>query len=62
VVNNPIHRQIKAAYGFYNVATSVPLEKLMDDALILARNVSCLFILYYKDAYYIIYMINLGKF
>lgn len=40
VVNHPTHKNIKAAYAFYNVATSVPLQELMQDALILAKNVS----------------------
>jgi len=38
VVDNPLHKQIKAAYSFYNVATSMPLQDLMHDALILAKN------------------------
>ena len=42
IVNHPVHRQIKAAYSFYNVATTVPLSKLMHDALILAKNVRLL--------------------
>lgn len=32
------HKTLKAAYSYYNVATSMPLVKLMEDALILARN------------------------
>jgi glycylpeptide N-tetradecanoyltransferase len=39
VVNNPAHKSIKAAYSFYNVATSMPLHELMHDALVLAKNV-----------------------
>lgn len=31
------HKQLKAAYSYYNVATSMPLVDLMGDALILAR-------------------------
>ncbi|ODN06142.1 Glycylpeptide N-tetradecanoyltransferase 1 [Orchesella cincta] len=38
VVNNPVHKSIKAAYSFYNVAGSMSLQDLMFDALILARN------------------------
>ncbi|CAL8147625.1 unnamed protein product [Orchesella dallaii] len=38
VVNNPVHKSIKAAYSFYNVAMSMSLQELMLDALILARN------------------------
>ncbi|CAD5215118.1 unnamed protein product [Bursaphelenchus okinawaensis] len=37
VVNNPQHKKIVAAYSFYNVATSVPLTELMNDALIWAH-------------------------
>jgi len=40
VVNNPAHKTIKAAYAFYNVATSMSFQELMQDALILAKNVS----------------------
>ncbi len=40
VVNNPVHKSIKAAYSFYNVATSMSLQDLMYDALVLAKNVS----------------------
>lgn len=39
VVNHPVHKQIKAAYSFYNVATTVPLAQLMNDALIMAKKV-----------------------
>lgn len=37
VMNNPKHTTLKAAYSFYNVATSVDLKDLMRDCLILAR-------------------------
>jgi glycylpeptide N-tetradecanoyltransferase len=39
-VNHKIHKKIDAAYSFYNVATSIPLNELMNDALILAHSVS----------------------
>lgn len=39
VIGNDKHNTLKAAYSFYNVATSVPLTDLMRDALICARNV-----------------------
>lgn len=39
VVNHPTHKQIKAAYSFYNVAATVPLAQLMNDALIMAKKV-----------------------
>ncbi|KAG5681210.1 hypothetical protein PVAND_010666 [Polypedilum vanderplanki] len=38
VMHHPVHRQIKAAYSFYNIATKTPLNDLMYDALISARN------------------------
>ena len=34
---NTKHKTLKAAYSYYNVATSVPLVQLMEDALILAK-------------------------
>ena len=37
VVNHPVHKTLNAAYSYYNVATSVPTEALMNDALILAK-------------------------
>jgi len=37
VMNNPKHNTLKAAYSFYNVATSVSLRDLMRDCLILAK-------------------------
>ncbi|XP_031560951.1 glycylpeptide N-tetradecanoyltransferase 2-like [Actinia tenebrosa] len=37
VMHHPVHKQLKAAYSFYNVSTSVPLVQLMQDALILAK-------------------------
>uniref|UniRef100_A0AC34FRT4 Glycylpeptide N-tetradecanoyltransferase n=1 Tax=Panagrolaimus sp. ES5 TaxID=591445 RepID=A0AC34FRT4_9BILA len=40
VVNHPNHNQIKAAYSFYNVATTVPFKDLMQDALIMAKKAS----------------------
>lgn len=38
IMHNPLHKKIRAAYSFYNVAGSVPLNRLMNDALILAKN------------------------
>jgi glycylpeptide N-tetradecanoyltransferase len=38
VMHHPVHRQIKAAYSFYNIATKTPLNDLMYDALISAKN------------------------
>lgn len=37
VMNNPKHNMMNAAYSFYNVATTVSLKDLMNDALILAK-------------------------
>ena len=37
IQQNPKHTSLRAAYSFYNVATSVDLEDLMRDALILAK-------------------------
>uniref|UniRef100_A0A1I7WPA7 Glycylpeptide N-tetradecanoyltransferase n=1 Tax=Heterorhabditis bacteriophora TaxID=37862 RepID=A0A1I7WPA7_HETBA len=39
VMHHPVHRSIRAAYSFYNVATSVPFKQLINDALILANKV-----------------------
>ncbi|KAL7028702.1 hypothetical protein ACKWTF_005961 [Chironomus riparius] len=38
VMHHPVHRQIKAAYSFYNIATKTPLNDLMHDALVSAKN------------------------
>jgi glycylpeptide N-tetradecanoyltransferase len=38
VIKNPKHNLLKAAYSYYNVATSVSLKDLMFNALILAKN------------------------
>lgn len=38
-MHHPQYKSIRAAYSFYNVATSVTLKELVSDALILARNV-----------------------
>ncbi|KAI1713424.1 glycylpeptide N-tetradecanoyltransferase 1 [Ditylenchus destructor] len=37
VMHNPKYTHIRAAYSFYNVAASVSLSQLMNDALILAK-------------------------
>ena len=39
VMNHSKHSTIKAAYSYYNVATTVALEALMLDVLILAKQV-----------------------
>mmetsp|Transcript_16069 Transcript_16069/g.19004 ORF Transcript_16069/g.19004 Transcript_16069/m.19004 type:complete len:90 (+) Transcript_16069:1291-1560(+) len=36
-MKHPKHKLLRAAYSFYNVATSVPLKQLMEDLLILAK-------------------------
>lgn len=38
VMHHPVHRHIKAAYSFYNIATKTPLNDLMYDALVSAKN------------------------
>eukprot|EP00051_Salpingoeca_urceolata_P027966 m.484236 g.484236 ORF g.484236 m.484236 type:complete len:497 (+) comp23260_c0_seq1:245-1735(+) len=40
IVRHPTHKELKAAYSYYNVATTVPLEDLMQDALILAKQLN----------------------
>lgn len=44
VVEHPRYKSIKAAYSFYNVAKKSPITDLMHDALVIAKNVSYLFI------------------
>ena len=39
-MHHPVHKQLKAAYSFYNVCHKTPLIDLMQDALILAKQVS----------------------
>ena len=39
VMHHPQHKQLKAAYSFYNVSNRVPLVDLMQDALVLAKQV-----------------------
>ena len=43
VVSHPVHKSLHVAYAFYYFSTKVPLKELMQDALILAKNVSQLF-------------------
>jgi len=38
ILRNPKYNQLRAAYSFYNVATSVSLKELYNDALILANS------------------------
>ncbi|XKL61243.1 hypothetical protein PGB90_008300 [Kerria lacca] len=38
VMHHPVHRSIKAAYSYYNVANKIKLVDLMKNALIAARN------------------------
>jgi len=40
VMHHPNHKQLKAAYSFYNVATSTSLLELVNDALISAKNLN----------------------
>jgi glycylpeptide N-tetradecanoyltransferase len=38
VIGNPLHNKLCAVYSYYNVATSISIEDLMKDLLVLARN------------------------
>ena len=40
VVKHPIHRILHVAYSFYNVSMVTPLRDLMQDALVIAKEVS----------------------
>mmetsp|Transcript_14531 Transcript_14531/g.12337 ORF Transcript_14531/g.12337 Transcript_14531/m.12337 type:complete len:313 (+) Transcript_14531:467-1405(+) len=40
VLQHEKHKVLRAAYAYYNIATSVSIEQLMNDALILANNES----------------------
>jgi len=40
VIGHPVHKTLKAAYSYYNVATSVPLEALVKDTLIFAKSLN----------------------
>lgn len=40
IVRHPVHKQLKAAYAFYNVPGKHSLVQLMTDALVLAKEVS----------------------
>lgn len=40
-MHHPVHKSLKAAYSFYNIHTETPLLDLMNDALIIAKLVSC---------------------
>lgn len=40
VMHHPVHKQIKAAYSFYNVATRTNINELIHDALVSARNLN----------------------
>ena len=42
VVDHPRYKSLKAAYSFYNVASSTKLVDLMNDALVIARDVRSL--------------------
>ncbi|XP_055913122.1 glycylpeptide N-tetradecanoyltransferase [Eupeodes corollae] len=39
VMHHPVHKNVRAAYSFYNVSTKTPWLELMNDALISAKNV-----------------------
>ncbi|ELW62684.1 Glycylpeptide N-tetradecanoyltransferase 2 [Tupaia chinensis] len=37
VMHHPAHKSLKAVYSFYNIHTELPLQELMNDALIIAK-------------------------
>jgi len=39
-MHHPVHKTLKAAYSFYNVAFKTSWIELMSDALVVAKNVS----------------------
>jgi glycylpeptide N-tetradecanoyltransferase len=39
IMHNPSYKTLFAAYSFYNVATKTPLVQLMNDMLVMAKNV-----------------------
>ena len=41
IMHHPSHKSLRAAYSFYNAATKTPWVDLMQDTLIVAKNVSC---------------------
>ena len=43
VMRHPVHKSLKAAYSFYNASAKTPWFDLMQDALIVAKNV-CSFV------------------
>lgn len=38
MIGNPLHNKLNAVYSYYNVATTITVEDLFRDLLILARN------------------------
>jgi len=38
-MHHPTYKSLKAAYAFYNVVTSAPWTEVINDALIIAKNV-----------------------
>ena len=47
VVDHSRYKSLKAAYSFYNVASSTKLVDLMNDALVIARDVGSFNIFYF---------------
>jgi hypothetical protein len=43
VMHHAVHKTLKAAYSFYNVSKHTPVVDLMQDALIVAKNVRTTF-------------------
>lgn len=54
VLGHAVHKEVRAAYSYYNVATQTPLTQLMNDALIFAKKngvdvMNCLDLMDNKD-------------
>ena len=47
VMHHPVHKTLKAAYAFYNVSTRTPWIELMQDALVVAKNVSICYLFFF---------------
>ena len=42
-MNHPVHKNLRAAYSFYNVATSTSMQTLVNDMLTVAKQVAATF-------------------
>ena len=59
IMNNSQYNLLKAAYSYYNVATKTPINDLMNDLLISAKNVSVYQVL---ERLYIVNVPKVGHF